>query len=58
MENDIDSAQGCIRHINNIFTELADYKAFETLRSHHLRSDYLLIKQVRQFSPPSDILPL
>lgn len=30
-----------------MFEELADYRAFELLRSHSARSDYLLTKQVR-----------
>ena len=30
-----------------MFEELADYRAFELLRSHSARSDYLLTKQAR-----------
>lgn len=31
-----------------MFEELADYRAFELLRSHSARSDYLLTKQVKE----------
>lgn len=43
---DLESAEGCIRHIKKIFDELADYRAFELLRTQTHRSDYLLTKQV------------
>ena len=43
---DIEIAQGCFVHINRIFEELADYRAFELLRTQSLRSDFLLTKQV------------
>eukprot|EP01038_Epipyxis_sp_PR26KG_P005853 gene5853-8076_t len=45
--HDLESALGCFTHINNIFTELNDYRAFELLRTQSLRSDYLLTKQAR-----------
>jgi intron-binding protein aquarius len=44
---DAEAARGCFVHINKIFEELADYRAFELLRSQSLRSDFLLTKQVR-----------
>lgn len=46
-ELDKEVAQGCFVHVNKIFQELADYRAFELLRSQNLRSDFLLTKQVR-----------
>lgn len=46
-DTDLESARGCFTHINKIFEELADYRAFELLRSQTLRSDFLLTKQVR-----------
>jgi intron-binding protein aquarius len=42
----LESARGCFVHINKIFAELKDYRAFELLRSQNLRSDYLLTTQV------------
>jgi intron-binding protein aquarius len=45
-EADLESARGCFTHISKIFEELADYRAFELLRSQNLRSDFLLTKQV------------
>ncbi|CAN0549874.1 unnamed protein product, partial [Ectocarpus sp. 12 AP-2014] len=44
---DLEVARGCFRHISKMFEELADYRAFELLRSHSARSDYLLTKQAR-----------
>ena len=43
---DVDAAEGCFAHLNRIFEELADYRAFELLRTQSLRSDFLLTKQV------------
>ena len=43
---DLEVAEGCFRHIQNAFTELADYRAFELLRTQAHRGDYLLTKQV------------
>lgn len=43
---DIESAEGCFMHINKIFQELKDYRAFELLRTQGHRADYLLTKQV------------
>jgi intron-binding protein aquarius len=43
---DMEVAEGCFRHIKNAFTELADYRAFELLRTQAHRADYLLTKQV------------
>lgn len=45
-ERDLEAAKGCFTHINRIFDELADYRAFELLRTQSLRGDYLLTKQV------------
>ena len=44
---DLESAEGCIRHIKKVFEELADYRAFELLRTQAHRTDYLLTKQVQ-----------
>lgn len=46
---DLESAEGCIRHIKKIFDELADYRAFELLRTQAHRTDYLLTKQVSMY---------
>jgi intron-binding protein aquarius len=46
-QTDLVAAEGCFVHINNVFQELADYRAFELLRTQRLRSDYLLTKQAR-----------
>jgi hypothetical protein len=43
---DLAAAEGCFRHICKLFEELADYRAFELLRTRGHRSDYLLTKQV------------
>ena len=48
-EEDIETVEGCFRHIKNAFTELADYRAFELLRTQAHRGDYLLTKQVKQY---------
>lgn len=45
-KQDLEIAQGCFVHINRIFEELSDYRAFELLRTQSLRSDFLLTKQV------------
>lgn len=45
-EQAVTTSSGCIRHISNLFKELADYRAFELLRSQAHRADYLLTKQV------------
>jgi len=44
---DLGVARGCFRHLNRIFEELGDYRAFELLRHHGMRGDYLLTKQAR-----------
>ncbi|KAJ1438592.1 hypothetical protein B484DRAFT_201589, partial [Ochromonadaceae sp. CCMP2298] len=44
---DMSAAEGCFRHLQGVFAELADYRAFELLRSQSLRADFLLTKQVR-----------
>lgn len=49
LEADLDTAQGCFVHVNKIFEELKDYRAFELLRSQSLRSDFLLTKQVTYY---------
>jgi intron-binding protein aquarius len=44
---DFEVAQGCFRHLDRLFEELRDYRAFELLRSGSQRADYLLTKQAR-----------
>jgi intron-binding protein aquarius len=46
-EANLEIAKGCFRHLQSMFTELKDYSAFELLRSHKKRGDYLLTKQAR-----------
>ena len=43
---DLEAAEGGLAHIHRLFEELADYRAFELLRTQAHRSDYLLTKQV------------
>jgi intron-binding protein aquarius len=45
--DDLEVARGCFRHLDRLFEELADYRAFELLRHHGMRGDYLLTKQAR-----------
>ena len=45
-DSDVERAQSCLNHIDNIFNELQDYRAMELLRTQNLRCDYLLTKQV------------
>lgn len=45
--DDEEVALGCFRHIDNLFVELSDYRAFELLRTQGHRADYLLTKQAR-----------
>ncbi|KAI9700821.1 MAG: hypothetical protein M1836_002190 [Candelina mexicana] len=40
-------AAGCYRHIEKIFSELADIRPFEILRTSRDKSNYLLIKEAR-----------
>ena len=44
---DLDVAEGCFRHVEGIFKELDEYRAFELLRSGRQRGNYLLTKQAR-----------
>lgn len=46
-EEDKVIAEGCYRHIEKIFTELEEYRAFELLRNGRDRSKYLLIKTAK-----------
>ena len=43
----VDTAKGCERHINRIFSELADVRPFELLRAQRDKSNYLLVKEAR-----------
>lgn len=44
---DEEVAEGCFRHLHAVFEELADYRAFELLRTPGKRGDYLLTRQAR-----------
>ncbi|KAI8907762.1 hypothetical protein DFJ77DRAFT_475234 [Powellomyces hirtus] len=46
-EEAVDIAEGCWRHIKNMFDELEEIRAFELLRSGHDRSNYLLVKEAK-----------
>ncbi|EME77465.1 uncharacterized protein MYCFIDRAFT_158285 [Pseudocercospora fijiensis CIRAD86] len=46
-EHVIEIAKGCERHINRIFSELADIRPFEILRAQRDKSNYLLVKEAR-----------
>lgn len=41
------AAEACFRHLSKLFSQLASYRAFELLRSHRSRQDYMLTKQAR-----------
>lgn len=43
---DLEVARGCMTHIRRLFQEIADYRAFELLRTQAHRCDYMLMKQV------------
>ncbi|WPH02176.1 Hypothetical protein R9X50_00503100 [Acrodontium crateriforme] len=43
----IEIAAGCEHHMRNIFSELADIRPFEILRSQRDKSNYLLVKEAR-----------
>ncbi|KAF2432838.1 intron-binding protein aquarius [Tothia fuscella] len=43
----LDTVQGCYRHIEKIFTELADIRPFEVLRREKDKANYLLTKEAR-----------
>uniref|UniRef100_A0A8C6UHK6 RNA helicase aquarius n=1 Tax=Neogobius melanostomus TaxID=47308 RepID=A0A8C6UHK6_9GOBI len=47
VEEDMDIAEGCYRHIKKIFTQLEEFRAFELLRSGLDRSKYLLVKEAK-----------
>ncbi|KAJ3073543.1 hypothetical protein HDU98_001283 [Podochytrium sp. JEL0797] len=47
VENARDVVEGCFRHIEKMFTELEEVRAFELLRNNHDRSNYLLIKEAK-----------
>lgn len=44
---DLEAAEACFAHIDQMFDELASYRAFELLRSSRQRTDYMLTKQAR-----------
>lgn len=46
-EESVRAAQAAFQHIDQVFAELKDYRAFELLRTHRLRSDYLLTNQAK-----------
>ncbi|KAK9707723.1 hypothetical protein K7432_010019 [Basidiobolus ranarum] len=46
-EDALEIAEGCFRHIKNVFTQLEEIRAFELLRSGYDRSNYLLTKEAK-----------
>ncbi|KAF7718615.1 Pre-mRNA-splicing factor [Penicillium ucsense] len=46
-ESILDTASGCQRHIERIFSELEDIRPFEILRQPRDKANYLLIKEAR-----------
>jgi len=44
---DYAAAKACYDHITEVFAELGSYRAFELLRTHRRRIDYLLTKEAR-----------
>jgi len=46
-EDDMDKARSCFRHIEAIFTELDECRAFELLRSSYDRGNFLLSKHAK-----------
>ncbi|KAI8818102.1 uncharacterized protein EV422DRAFT_602692 [Fimicolochytrium jonesii] len=43
----LETLEGCWRHIQNVFDELEEIRAFELLRSGYDRSNYLLVKEAK-----------
>jgi intron-binding protein aquarius len=43
----VDIARGCFRHIERIFEELNEIRAFELLRTSRDRANYLLVKEAK-----------
>ncbi|KXS09989.1 P-loop containing nucleoside triphosphate hydrolase protein [Gonapodya prolifera JEL478] len=43
----VEVAAGCFRHIRRVFDELEEVRAFELLRTNYDRSNYLLVKEAR-----------
>lgn len=46
-EEDMEIAEGCFRYLENIFTQLKEFRAFEMLRSGLDRTRYLLVKEAK-----------
>uniref|UniRef100_A0A8D9DRA3 RNA helicase aquarius n=1 Tax=Cacopsylla melanoneura TaxID=428564 RepID=A0A8D9DRA3_9HEMI len=46
-EQDMETAEGCFRYIEKMFTQLEEFRAFELLRSGLDRSKYLLVKEAK-----------
>ncbi|KAI8990027.1 P-loop containing nucleoside triphosphate hydrolase protein [Pilobolus umbonatus] len=46
-EEGLEVAQGCFRHLNNIFSQLEEIRPFELLRSNYDRANYLLTKEAK-----------
>jgi intron-binding protein aquarius len=44
-EEDMEVAEGCFRHLRKMFAQIQDCRAFELLKLHSDRSNYLLTKQ-------------
>lgn len=47
IETAIDAAQGCFRHLQKLFEELEDVRAFELLRHASDRANYLITKEAK-----------
>jgi hypothetical protein len=46
-QQDLEIAEGCLRHLQRIFDSLEEIRPFELLRSSYDRTNYLLIKQAK-----------
>ncbi|CAF3809884.1 unnamed protein product [Rotaria magnacalcarata] len=46
-ENNLEIAQGCFRYIQQIFTQLEEFRAFELMRNGSDRAKYLLVREAK-----------
>ncbi|KAI9496193.1 P-loop containing nucleoside triphosphate hydrolase protein [Zychaea mexicana] len=46
-EQALEAAQGCFRHLEKMFTELEEIRAFELLRTGYDRANYLITKEAK-----------
>ncbi|KAG0022270.1 hypothetical protein BGZ81_008612 [Podila clonocystis] len=47
VEQAVDAAQGCFRHLSKLFEQLEEVSAFELLRTSYDRANYLLTKEAK-----------